>query len=105
MSSKWRPIQEHAFPWEPHEVIVACFYIGPESELNPDVDIFEAYCSKGDYFAMSARRQITMLTLLEQGWTPFAWLDEAPPPHVPEVAEMEKATQHFRGHLGATGTE
>lgn len=48
---KWRPIQEHVFPWEPHELLVACFYQGPESELKPEVAIFEATCSKGDYFA------------------------------------------------------
>lgn len=97
---RWRPIQEHAFPWEPHELIVACFYVGPESDLKPDVSIFEAYCSKGDYFARSAGRDTGMLTLLEQDWTPYLWLDTAPPPHVPQEDEMNKAIEHFRGRLG-----
>lgn len=97
---KWRPIQEHAFPWEPHELIVACFYVGPESELVPEVSIFEAYCSKGDYFGRSAGRNMGMLTLLEEGWTPFAWLDPAPAPPLPTEDEMRAATEHFRGRLG-----
>jgi hypothetical protein len=97
---KWRPIQEHDFPWEPHEVLVACFYIGPDSALKPDVAIMEAECSKGDYFQQSAGRGLGMLTLLEEGWTPFAWLD-APPPHIPSEEEMQKAREHFRGRLGS----
>lgn len=97
---KWRPIQEHAFPWEPHELIVACFYIGPESALKPEVGIFEAYCSKGDYFRHSAGRSLGMLTLVEEGWTPFAWLDGASAPPAPSEEEMLNATEHFRGRLG-----
>ena len=96
---KWRPIQEHVFPWEPHELIVACFYVGPESELVPEVDIFEAYCANGDYFQQSAGRRMGMLTLLEEGWTPFAWMD-VPAPHVPNEDEMQQAIEHFRGRLG-----
>ncbi len=97
---KWRPIQEHVFPWEPTELIVACFYIGRESELVPEVAIFEATCSGGDYFQRSAGRSMGMLTLLEYGWTPFAWLD-APPPPMPTDDEMRRATEHSRGHLGS----
>jgi hypothetical protein len=79
---------------------VACFYVGPESELNPEVVLFEADCSKGDYFRLSAGRCAGMLTLLEEGWTPFAWLDGAAPPHVPSDDEMQQARRHFRGCLG-----
>jgi hypothetical protein len=100
----WRPIQEHVFPWEPHDVLVACFYAGPESELVPEVAIFEATCSKGDYFRLSAGRSICMLTLLEEGWTPFAWLD-APPPSIPSEDEMRLATEHFSGRLGSALTD
>lgn len=96
---KWRPIQEHVFPWEPYDLIVACFYLGPDSELKPEVAIFEATCSGGDYFSTSAGRSMGMLTLLEEGWTPYAWLDAAPP-HVPTVDEMTSATENFRGRLG-----
>lgn len=96
---KWRPIQEHAFPWEPHVLIVACFYVGPKSDLNPEVAVFEAYCADGDYFEQSAGRSVGMLTLLENGWTPFAWLD-APAPNIPTEDEMQKATEYFRGKLG-----
>lgn len=95
----WRPIQDHAFPWEPHYLIVACFYVGPESGLNPEVAIFEAHCSNGDYFEQSAGRPIGMTTLLENNWTPFAWLDVALP-HVPTEEEMGSATEHHRGRLG-----
>lgn len=97
---KWRPIQEHAFPWEPHELIVACFYLGPESELKPEVAVFEAYCAGGDYFGRSGGRRTGMRTLLEENWTPYAWLDPATPPHVPTEDEMHAATEHFRGRLG-----
>lgn len=97
---KWRPIQEHVFPWEPYDLIVACFYVGPDSDLNPEVAIFEASCSKGDYFEQSAGRSMGMLTLLEEGWTPYAWLDDTPAPHEPTKAEMAAATEHFRGRLG-----
>jgi hypothetical protein len=97
---KWRQIQEHVFPWEPHEIIVACFYVGPESELRPEVGLFEAYCSKGDYFSRSAGRSMGLLTLLEEGWTPFAWLDVSAPP-LPSDEEMRAATEHFRGRLGS----
>ena len=100
----WRPIQEHVFPWEPSSLIVACFYVGPESELKPEVQIFEAYCSKGNYFAQSAGRQAGMTTLLEDGWTPFAWLDHASPPSVPTDDEMRAAKEHFRGYLGGEPT-
>lgn len=100
---KWRPIQEHEFPWEPCDLLVACFYVGPESELAPEVSIFEAHCSKGDYFRQSAGRPMGILTLMEEGWTPFAWLDAAPMPHVPTDDEMRKATEHFRGRLGGPG--
>lgn len=96
----WRPIQEHKFPWEPAELIVACFYVGPESELVPEVQIFEAYCAGGDYFAQSAGRPMGMVTLLEEGWTPFAWLDGATAPPVPSDEEMRLAREHFRGRLG-----
>lgn len=96
----WRPIQDHVFPWEPHELIVACFYIGPESELKPEVQIFEAYCSKGNYFERSAGRSTGMTTLLEEGWTPFAWLDHATPPAIPSEDEMRAAKEHFRDYLG-----
>jgi hypothetical protein len=97
---KWRPIQEHVFPWKPQALLLACFYVGSESALNPEVALFEAYCSKGDYFQHSAGRQMGMLTLLEEGWTPFAWLDDAPIPPLPSTEEMTKATEHFRGRLG-----
>lgn len=97
--SKWRPIQEHAFPWEPHDLLLACFYLGPESELKPEVAIFEATCSKGDYFEQSAGRAMGMTTLLENGWTPYAWLDVVPP-HVPSEDDMHNAVEHFRGRLG-----
>lgn len=40
-----------------------------------------------------------MTTLLENGWTPFAWL-EAPAPHIPTDEEMRAAVEHFRGRLG-----
>ena len=92
---KWRPIQEHSFPWEPSELLVACFYIGPESEISPEVSVFGAKCSKGDYFDP----QTGFLTLLEQGWTPYDWLD-APLPPTPSENEMRSATEHFRGKLG-----
>lgn len=100
LMTKWRPIQEHVFPWEPYDLIVACFYVGPDSGIVPEVAIFEATCSKGDYFQQSAGRSLGMLTLLEEGWTPFSWLDEAPPPPLPSDDEMNKATEHFRGRLG-----
>ena len=97
---RWRPIQEHQFPWEPHSLLVACFYVGSEAELTPEVAIFEVTCSKGDYFQQSAGRPMEMLTLLEDGWTPFAWLDvEAPP--LPSVEQMTAAIEHFRGRLGS----
>lgn len=97
---KWRPIQEHVFPWEPHELLVACFYVGEESEMKPEVAVFEAYCAKGDYFQQSAGRRTGMLALLEEGWTPFAWLDvEAPP--VPSDEQMKAAAEHLRGRLGS----
>jgi hypothetical protein len=99
-SMKWRPIQEHVFPWEPCDLIIACFYIGPESDLKPEVKIFEAYCAGGDYFHKSAGRRMGMLTLLEERWTPFAWLDTALPPPLPTDDEMKAATEHFRGRLG-----
>lgn len=98
---RWRPIQEHVFPWEPHELIVACFYLGPDSELKPEAAIFEAYCASGDYFQRSAGRRMGMLTLLEEGWTPFAWLDGADAPPLPTEDEMKRATEHFRGGLGS----
>jgi hypothetical protein len=101
---KWRPIQEHQFPWEPHDLIVACFYMGSESELKPEVAIFEAHCSKGDYFQKSAGRYMGMLTLLEEGWTPFAWLEVAAP-HLPDADEMKRAVDHFRGRLGGKEVE
>jgi len=97
---KWRPIQEHEFPWEPHELIVACFYLGPDSALQPEVALYDAYCSKGDYFERNAGRTVGMTTLLENGWTPYAWLDETPIPHIPTEEEMHRATEHFRGRLG-----
>jgi hypothetical protein len=98
---RWRPIREHTFPWEPSDVIVACFYTGPDSYLNPEVAIFEAYCANGDYFQMSAGRRTGMMALLEEGWTPYAWLDTAPMPSVPSEYEMRAATEHFRGRLGS----
>lgn len=97
---KWRPIQEHEFPWEPYNLILACFYNGPESAMKPEVAIFEAECSGGDYFEQSAGRGVGMTTLLENGWTPYAWLDMAPMPQVPTEDEMRRATEHFRGRLG-----
>lgn len=97
---KWRPIQEHVFPWKPTQLIVACFYNGSDSDLKPEVSIFEAQCSKGDYFELSAGRSVGMLTLCEVGWTPYLWLDTSPLPHVPDEDEMKNATEHFRGRLG-----
>lgn len=101
---KWRPIQEHQFPWMPYHLLLACFYVGPASALNPEVAVFEARCSKGDYFQYSAGRSMGMLTLLEEGWTPYAWLD-VEPPHVPDAQEMKRAIDHSRGRLGGEPEE
>lgn len=68
----WKPMSEHQFPWEHRDMIVMAF---AKDDLA-DVDIFRCTCAEhGALFP----KNTTFLSIIEQGWIPFAWcIDDSP---------------------------
>ena len=83
----WRPMSEHKFPWKHRNVILMTF-----AHDDPGViDIVR--CSVGEHGAFFPANT-TFLTVLEQGWVPFAWcVDEAP------ARDDEKFPPLYRDYL------
>jgi hypothetical protein len=68
----WRPMSEHKFPWEHHHVILMTFAYDQPSEIAI------MRCRVGEHGAFFPVNT-TFLTVLEQGWVPYAWcLDDSP---------------------------
>lgn len=70
--SDWRPMSGHVFPWEHRHLIVMAFAADEPTEI----EIFRCRCAEhGALFPENT----SMLTIIEQGWVPYAWcVDESP---------------------------
>lgn len=65
-------MRENAFPWEHHDVMIKAF--AKHSPMN--VELFRCTCAEpGAYFTKDG----DLLSIIEQGWVPFAWRDDDSP--------------------------
>lgn len=72
-STDWRPFTEHVFPWDHEHLIVMAFAHDDPTE----VEIFR--CRVAEHGALFPENT-SFLTILEQGWVPYAWRrDDSPP--------------------------
>ena len=62
----WRPMTEHAFPWDHEDLIIAAF----ASDDDSSVEVFRCVCAEhGALFPKGGG----MLSIIELGWVPFAF--------------------------------
>ncbi len=68
----WRPMTDNSFPWSHKDVILVAF----DKDNHNTVQVFRCTCAEhGAYFEKDAG----MLSIIEQGWIPFAWQDDNTP--------------------------
>jgi hypothetical protein len=71
--SEWKPMSANPFPWDHEDVIVMAFARDEPSV----VEIFRCTCAEhGAYFPKDGG----LLSIIEQGWVPYAWRDDDAPP-------------------------
>lgn len=72
MTTEWQPMSANPFPWKHKDVIVIAF----ACDDPKTVEIFRCTCAEhGAYFPKDAG----MLSIIEQGWVPFAWCADNTP--------------------------
>jgi len=74
----WKPMTDNPFPWSHEYVIIVAFAKDDPSEI----EIFRCQCAEhGAYFS----RNSTFLSIIEQGWIPFAFCDDDSPARNDEI--------------------
>jgi hypothetical protein len=70
--TEWKPMNANPFPWEHTDVVLAAY-----DKDNPNIiDLFRCTCAEhGAYFSKSSN----MLSIIEEGWIPFAWREDDTP--------------------------
>lgn len=71
-SCEWKKMSEHVFPW-PHEFVLLAVFDKDDPEVLAVRRVHVA--EHGAFFT----RDGSWLTILEQGWVPYAWkVDDTP---------------------------
>lgn len=72
MSMRWKPMSENPYPWDHKDVLIVAF----DKDAPETRETFRCTCAEhGAYFPKDG----FMLSLIEQGWIPFAWCDDDTP--------------------------
>lgn len=67
--SDWKPMSANPFPWEYVDVIIAAY----DKDAPNNIEVFRCVCAEhGAYFPKSGG----MLSMIEEGWIPFAWCED-----------------------------
>jgi hypothetical protein len=79
----WRPMSDHKFPWEYHDVMVAAYQRGDAVEI-----VYVLRCTVGEHGAFF-EKGTAFLSIHESGWVPFAWrIDDVPSPNATKWPPM-----------------
>lgn len=68
----WKPMSDNSFPWPYKDVIIAAF----DKDNQSTIELFQCKCAEhGAYFP----KNTTMLSIIEQGFIPFAFREDDVP--------------------------
>lgn len=68
----WKPMSDNQFPWPHKRVIIAAF----NKDCPTEIELIRCHCAEhGAYFPENT----TMLSIIEQGWIPYAFKDDDTP--------------------------
>lgn len=74
----WKPMSDNQFPWLHKDVIIAAF----DKDDPTVIETIRCHCAEhGAYFP----KNTTMLSIIEQGWIPFAFCDDDIPTRNDEI--------------------